>query len=158
MEEWLRENCTNPSSGILAGPCVAVLVWLAGSASAQVLKPDDPVDASLGKDVYTEHCASCHGENLEGQENWKSPGPDGLLPAPPHDETGHTWHHSEKLLFNLTKFGLAEVAGLKDHKTNMPVYKDVLSDADIIAVLSYIKSRWPKDLQDRHTEMSAHDQ
>ena len=147
----------NSSFRFVAGPGVAALLWFTGSTGAQVLKPDDPATTALGKQVYGEHCASCHGENLEGQENWKSPGPDGLLPAPPHDETGHTWHHSEKLLFNLTKFGLAKVAGLKDHKTNMPVYEDILSDHEIIAVLSYIKSRWPKDLQRRHTEMSAHD-
>ena len=136
---------------------MAATVCLSTSTVAQVLKPDDPATVSLGEQVYAEHCASCHGENLEGQENWRTPDDEGLLPAPPHDETGHTWHHSEKLLFNLTKYGLAKVAGLADHQTNMPVYEDVLTDEEIIAVLSFIKSSWPRDLQRRHTEMSAHD-
>ena len=136
---------------------VVALMWFSSLTNAQVLKPDDAATVSLGRTVYMTNCSQCHGKNLEGEKNWRSPGENGLLPAPPHDETGHTWHHSEKLLFNLTKYGVAKVAGLKDHKTNMPVYEDILNDNEIIAVLSFIKSRWPKDLQRRHTEMSAHD-
>ena len=45
-----------------------------------------------GFNNYQEYCASCHGVNLEGQANWRSRNQDGTLPAPPHDETGHTWH------------------------------------------------------------------
>jgi Cytochrome c, mono- and diheme variants len=44
----------------------------------------------LGKSVYVENCASCHGLALEGQANWRQSERDGYLPAPPHDETGHT--------------------------------------------------------------------
>ena len=43
-----------------------------------------------GKQIYVQNCASCHGVNLEGQKNWQSRLPDGLMPAPPHDNTGHT--------------------------------------------------------------------
>ena len=136
---------------------MAAALCFSSSTVAQVLEPNDRETVSVGKQVYAEHCAQCHGENLEGQDNWRTPDEDGLLPAPPHDETGHTWHHSEKLLFELTKYGLGKVADLEDHKTNMPVYEDVLTDKEIIAVRSFIKSRWPEDLQRRHTEMSAHD-
>jgi len=135
----------------------AFLIFSSSLTQAGLLKPGDPDVIAHGKQVYAENCASCHGADLEGEPNWRSPDKDGLLPAPPHDETGHTWHHSERLLFDLTKFGLAETAGLKDHKTRMPVYRDVLNDDDIIAALSYIKSRWPAELQRRHTEMSAQD-
>ena len=77
-----------------------------------------------------------------------------MLPAPPHDETGHTWHHTDEVLFELTKYGLAKMSGLTDHKTNMPTYEGVLSDEEIIAVLSFIKSRWPEDVRNRHDEMN----
>ena len=28
-----------------------------------------------------------------------------MLPAPPHNETGHTWHHPDEMLFAITKYG-----------------------------------------------------
>ena len=64
--------------------------------------------------------------------------PDGLMPAPPHDETGHTWHHSDKFLFMITKYFIEDIIGQK-YLNNMPAYKDISSDEEIISVLSYIK-------------------
>ncbi len=40
-----------------------------------------------------------------------------------------------------------------DYAPNMPVYEDTLTDDEIIAVLSYIKSTWPQDMRDRHDAM-----
>lgn len=126
----------------------AVLLWPSEKRSI-VLAPDNASVVARGKDIYAAQCASCHGVNLEGQENWRQRQPDGLLPAPPHDEAGHTWHHPDAVLFNLTKRGPAVVAG-GGYRSAMPPYENVLSDDEIIAVLSYIKSRWPKPVRDRH--------
>jgi len=121
-----------------------------------LLKPQDPGVLALGKTLYADNCASCHGVELEGQvADWRSPGPDGLMPAPPHDETGHTWHHSDEILFEITKFGIVAAAKLKNYESAMPIYEDLLSDAEIIAVLSYLKSRWPDEIRKRHDEMNA---
>ncbi len=106
-----------------------------------------------GKQIYSKNCASCHGINLEGQKNWMSRLPDGLMPAPPHDETGHTWHHSDRFLFMVTKYGIEEFIGEK-YLNNMPVYKDILSDEEIIAVLSYIKSTWPSKIKKIHDQIN----
>ena len=65
----------------------------------------DPEMVALGAGVYAEHCASCHGERLEGEPNWRQRKADGTLPAPPHDATGHTWHHSDDFLFRFTRDG-----------------------------------------------------
>lgn len=73
-----------------------------------------------------------------------------MLPAPPHDPSGHTWHHADADLFALTKYGIAAVIGQADYQSAMPAYEAILSDEDIIAVLSFIKSTWPKDIQKRH--------
>ena len=105
----------------------------------------------LGSVLYDEQCASCHGQNLEGQPNWHKRDQDGYLPAPPHDETGHTWHHTDEYLFEMTKYGIQALAG-EGYKTRMPVYKDILSDSEIIAVLSFIKSRWPAEVIQIHNE------
>ena len=130
---------------------------LFGSVSAEtdrvVLRDTDPAIVALGAGVYEANCAACHGADLEGQANWRSPGEDGRLPAPPHDETGHTWHHDGDTLFRLTKYGVGALINDPDYGSNMPIYEDVLSDEEIIAVLSFIKSTWPEEIRARHTEM-----
>ena len=118
-----------------------------------VLRDNDPAIVALGANVYEANCASCHGAYLEGQANWRSPGEDGRLPAPPHDGTGHTWHHDGDTLFQLTKYGVSSLINDPNLASNMPIYDRVLSDEEIIAVLSYIKSTWPEEIRARHTEM-----
>lgn len=133
------------------------IIWLLPSRTETVgiLLPDNIEYISHGKRIYQESCASCHGVNLEGQvPDWRSPGADGMMPAPPHDETGHTWHHPDQVLFNITKLGVVKAANLKNYESAMPAYKDVLSDKEIIAVLSYIKSTWSEETQARHDEMN----
>jgi mono/diheme cytochrome c family protein len=125
-----------------------------GGKSSGHLRPDDVRLVARGEAVYVTHCASCHGRNLEGQPEWQSQDKEGFLPAPPHDESGHTWHHPDTLLFKITKLGVAEAANLKNYKTRMPAFGEILSDADILAALSYIKSRWPEDMRRRHDELN----
>jgi mono/diheme cytochrome c family protein len=100
-----------------------------------------------GKQVYKQSCQSCHGDNLQGQNNWRKRKPDGKLPAPPHDETGHTWHHADTLLFGIIKFGLVPPYAPANYKNDMPSYGSVLDDNDIHAVIAFIKSRWPEETQ-----------
>jgi len=98
-----------------------------------------------GELVYQRFCSLCHGARLEGQKNWRTRKPDGKLPAPPHDETGHTWHHPDELLFGITKQGMVPPYAPPDYKSDMPAWGDTLSDDDIWAVIAYIKSRWPEE-------------
>ena len=132
---------------------LGMFLWLPGSEKSRSLQPDDRNVVALGETVYRSHCAECHGQNLEGQPNWRSRDAEGYLPAPPHDVSGHTWHHADTLLFNITKLGTASIVG-PDYKTRMLAYADVLTDEEIIAVLSYIKSRWPKQIRRRHDRMN----
>lgn len=119
------------------------------------LDPTDTALVALGANIYATHCAACHGANLEGEPDWRIRRPDGRLPAPPHDETGHTWHHPDEVLFNLTKHGLPKEIGGRPYVSNMPAFEGILSDREIIAVLSYIKSRWPAEVVERHDEINA---
>lgn len=107
--------------------------------------PNNHKQVQRGQKVYMRFCSLCHGRNLEGQPNWRVRKSDGKLPAPPHDETGHTWHHSDIVLFEITKFGLIPPHAPEGYKSDMPAWKDTLSDSDIWAVLSFIKSRWPEE-------------
>ena len=96
----------------------------------------------LGQDLYAANCAACHGTNLEGQPDWKDRGPDGRMPAPPHDASGHTWHHSDQDLLLIIREGLAAV--VPGYQSDMPAFGELLSEAETEAVLAYIKSTWPE--------------
>lgn len=118
-----------------------------------ILMPNDASLVSLGQKIYLQNCASCHGVKLEGQKNWQTRDDEGYLLAPPHDETGHTWHHNDEYLFLMTKYGIEKIIG-KKYPNNMPAYEDILSDKEIIAVLSFIKSSWPKKIQEIHNNIN----
>lgn len=118
----------------------------------------DPADQNLvsaGKVVYSEHCASCHGIELQGQPEWRTRLPNGRLPAPPHDETGHTWHHPDTVLIDIVKNGLVPGRTAPEaYLSDMPAYGNILSDEQVVAVLAYIKSRWPEDALEAQREVT----
>ena len=114
----------------------------------------DPRQVALGAAVYRQHCASCHGANLEGQPDWRTRKPDGKLPAPPHDATGHTWHHSDAQLFRITRHGLKPPLAPEGYRSDMPAFDDTLSDEQIWAALAYIKNRWPADIRARQEALN----
>ena len=122
-------------------------------AGSIALRTDDPQVLAQGKAVYDARCAACHGAHLEGQPNWRERDQAGLLPAPPHDASGHTWHHPDQVLFDIVKYGVARAAHLKDYQTAMPTFEGVLSDADIMAVLSWIKAQWPREIAKQQQEV-----
>ena len=93
-------------------------------------------DIARGSVIYSQNCASCHGAEMEGVANWKKTLSDGTLPPPPHDSSGHTWHHSDTLLLELIAEG-----GLPENG-NMPAFGKTLSDDEIRATLTFIKSSW----------------
>lgn len=127
-----------------------VLVWLQSFNAIAVethgkADPTNIKQVERGKKIYARFCSLCHGRKLEGQPNWHEPKEDGKMPAPPHDKTGHTWHHADIVLFNITKFGLVPPYAPEGYQSDMPGWKDTLSDDDIWAVLAFIKSRWPEE-------------
>jgi mono/diheme cytochrome c family protein len=139
---------------------VAAAAAAGGAAAVLTAGPDaqppviDVADRALvaeGRTVYAAHCASCHGASLEGQPDWRTRGPDGLMPAPPHDVAGHTWHHPPEQLFGMVKHGLGPYAP-PGYASAMPAYASVLSDREIRAVLSYIASSWPEEVHRHRAE------
>lgn len=145
---------------VLGGALIFVVAaawwWMEQAGRDDVAVQIDPNDAELvaiGERIYAQQCASCHGVGLEGQADWRQRKADGRMPAPPHDATGHTWHHDDATLFTVTKFGLQAVAG-PDYESDMPAYSEVLSDREILAVLAYIKSTWPAEVRDRQAAIS----
>jgi mono/diheme cytochrome c family protein len=135
---------------------LAAGAWLwpdrAGGA-AGFLPHTDARATALGARLYADHCAACHGAALEGAADWQVRGPDGRLPAPPHDASGHTWHHPDEQLFYMTKHGVAALVG-GGYESDMPGFEGVLTDDEIVAVLAFIKSTWPDEVRRWHDELN----
>lgn len=111
-------------------------------------------DLARGERLYAEACASCHGANLEGQPGWRFRGPDGRLPAPPHDETGHTWHHPDRVLLDIIRRGTAAVVG-QGYESNMPGFANIYSEDEIRDILEWIKTRWPERERAHQAQITA---
>lgn len=136
---------------ILGGCIAAVLLIAIPSKRPPIIDHTNARIVDVGKRIYSAECASCHGANLEGQPNWRARLPNGKLPAPPHDVSGHTWHHPDSVLFKITKAG--PDAYPQGHATDMPAFASKLSDEEIASVLAYIKSTWPPDIRRRQSSL-----
>jgi mono/diheme cytochrome c family protein len=142
---------------------VGVVIIGAAAVLYSTIRPSgpafiDPADQSLviqGKAIYANNCAACHGEALQGQPNWRERMSNGRLPAPPHDKSGHTWHHPDAMLVDMVKNGLVPgKTAPPGYVSDMPAYRDILSDQEIIAVLAYIKSTWPPKVLEAQKEVT----
>jgi len=152
--------------GSAAAAALAAMIGAAGWIAAAQQTPDaesltflgEPVTAAqlaLGQQVYAANCASCHGAELEGQPEWRRRNENGRMPAPPHDATGHTWHHADRAIFNITKLGVGAI--VPGYESDMPAFEDVLSDDEIVAILAFIKSTWPERERGFQAEVTAND-
>ena len=104
----------------------------------------DAAQVARGREIYQQNCAACHGAKAQGAPNWATPGPDGLYPPPPHDDTGHTWHHSDRVLYEVIRDGMNDPLR-PDSPLRMPAWGGKLSDAEIRAVIEYFKSLWSEE-------------
>lgn len=134
-------------------------VLLAACADSQPYSanPGDATQVALGKTVYEQHCGKCHGANLEGQPNWRKRNADGKLPAPPHDDSGHTWHHPDQMLVDIIKQGMVPPFAPEGYQSDMAAWQGKLSDEEIWATLAYIKSRWSEESRRVQREINEKD-
>lgn len=157
-----RERSQTPypggEGGVLEG--LPDIVAVAETAIPTVLPPPTlaPDAVVVGQQVYIQHCARCHGDDLEGQANWKEQNEDGSFRAPPHDANGHTWHHNDRLLIEAIEQGGARLPTNIGGTSNMPAFANVLTDEEITAVLSYIKSTWLDDIRVIQWEQTVREQ
>jgi mono/diheme cytochrome c family protein len=134
-------------------PIVFALTLGTPAGAAGLFPYEDAARVANGSALYQEYCAACHGVDLEGQPDWKTPDADGYLPAPPHDETGHTWHHPDSLLVQIVTEGTEALIG-GNYRSNMAGFGDVLSEDDILDVMAFIKSTWPDDVIEIHNDIN----
>ncbi|MDH3231089.1 MAG: c-type cytochrome [Alphaproteobacteria bacterium] len=154
--------------GFLAAGFVALalaalaLWWYAGAgeepaAAAVRIDSGDAELVALGGAVYAAHCAACHGAGREGEPDWRERKKDGTLPAPPHDETGHTWHHPDGMLFTITRSGGQAVAPA-GYVSAMPGFAGILTDREISASIAFIESHWPLEIRRRQEQITRRSQ
>lgn len=100
--------------------------------------------ASQGESIFRANCAVCHGAQGQGQPNWRIRNPNGTLPPPPLNGDGHTWHHSDGLLYQIVSQGGAifQSPAQPKFKSGMPAFGQQLSHQEVIAALNYIKTLW----------------
>ena len=134
---------------LLLGALLSVIIQ-PGLVAAEA----SPEELALGQELYAVHCAACHGADLEGEPNWRRFNEDGTLPAPPHDDTGHTWHHPDSVLFRIVKDGGQSVAS-GSFISAMPAFGESMSDDEIWAVLDFIKSRWSERSRTHQEKVTA---
>jgi mono/diheme cytochrome c family protein len=136
---------------IVAGlAAIAVALRLADTAppaaASHLADAGDGVAVAEGNHLYHRHCASCHGRYLQGQPLWQLIDKNAGRRAPAHDASGHTWQHADEAIFRMTKYGTADPAA-PDAESAMPAFKDQLSDREILAVIAFLKARWPLGLR-----------
>ena len=112
--------------------------------AAVLLSACQQSELERGQSVFQENCAVCHGENGEGQPDWHIPLSSGVLPAPPLNGDGHTWHHGDGTLYRTVSLGgsIFESPDVPKFRSGMPPFGKKLTPEEIVAVINYAKSLW----------------
>jgi mono/diheme cytochrome c family protein len=129
-----------------------------GAAQIQILAtPFDQSDITQGQAIYTQYCAACHGIDGQGQfpEAPLEPDSTGRIGAPPHNETGHSWHHSDVLLIRyVTEGGFSDPARFYI----MPPFGAILTEEQILQVIAYIKTLWTDEQRASQRQLTEEEQ
>lgn len=146
-----RRNHSVPRNGpscLGRARLLSTAVWIGfgavvgACAQGEQAPPLDPEMVALGRKVYAETCASCHGSEGEGAPDWQVRNELGELPPPPHDGEGHTWMHSDSVLYHTVREGRADDIFSVTGRLTMPAFEDVLTPREIRAVITYLKTMW----------------
>jgi S-disulfanyl-L-cysteine oxidoreductase SoxD len=152
MRSFRNVSATAPSRlrAGFAALAASLAAPFAASASPppalHVANADDLAAVAAGKPIYMRSCASCHGRKLQGQPLWELDDQYSHRRAPAHDETGHTWQHSDEEIFQEIKFGRFSTTP-PGTVSYMPAFGDALSEPAILEVMAFIKARWPLGLR-----------
>lgn len=145
-----------PRSILLMVPLLVAGAAIGVAAQAPAPPAPDPAVVEQGMAVYAQQCSSCHGANGEGGVNWREPNPAGELQPPPHDDTGHTWRHSDGALFRMVMEGWRDPFNRTERLT-MPAFEGVLAGAEVQAVIAFLKTLWTPEQRLSQFDLSRTD-
>jgi len=125
------------------------------AVAAATASAGDAQRMDAGRRIYAAQCAACHGARGEGQPAWDRPDAAGELPAPPHDRQGHTWKHSDAMLYRIVKNGWRDPFN-KTQRLTMPGFGRALSPGEMRDVIEYLKTMWTPEQKAFQKEESRH--
>ncbi len=117
--------------------CTVLLVLTGCAADEQA----DEAEVARGGELYDRHCAACHGGATGGQIS--------DIP-PPHNAEGHTWHHADCDLVDMTLHGMPPREGFPA----MPAFENELTEDEVEAILAHIKTWWEPDQREHQAEVT----
>ena len=104
----------------------------------------------LGRQVFAENCAVCHGAEAQGTGgDWRERLDDGSFPPPPLNGSAHAWHHPQEILLRVIDYGGAAMGG------KMPEFIDVLEQEEKLAAIAYFQSFWSDDIYQQWMQMGG---
>jgi ubiquinol-cytochrome c reductase cytochrome b subunit len=131
-----KEQAEAGEGGAAASAAVATNTLGAGTsagASSTVATTGGSGGSAHGAQVFTQNCASCHQANGQGQA--------GVFPALAGNKD--VTAADPKMIEHTLNYGLAgKVIDGKSYAAQMPAWKGQLSNDDIAAVITYIRSSW----------------
>lgn len=121
-----------------------ILVLTSCSGAAEQSADDPPPLVQQGEELYEANCTSCHGGDSGGV----------ISDRPPrHNANGHTWHHPDCLLTDITMRGAA-AWGADPSSSDMPAFEGELSEMEVEAILAYIKTWWTDEQRTFQAEIT----
>lgn len=143
----------------------SLLLWMTAAllslaapvyAAKPASKPADQQEINMGRRIYQQYCAACHGAKGEGKPGWQERDAQGELPPPPHDPEGHTWKHGDGMLYRIIRDGWRDPFNKTERQT-MPPYGQILAPGEIRAVVNYLKTLWtPEQRRIQREESRRH--
>lgn len=104
----------------------------------------------LGREVFTQNCAVCHGAQAQGiYGDWREKLDDGSFPPPPLNGSAHAWHHPQEILLRVIDYGGEAMGG------KMPAFIDVLEQDEKLAAIAYFQSFWDDEIYQQWKQMGG---
>ena len=119
------------------------------AATATDADAERPAQVALGRGLYRQQCSYCHGSDREGHEDWRPDTPVASGLGPPLDERSPAVERSDRQIFERVKFG-GQPFLPPPARSQMPAFEFNLTDAQIWALVAYLKNRWPEEALARH--------
>lgn len=120
---------------------IALALGVAALWGCSTDEPSDGDAVERGAELYERHCAACHGGATGGA----------IDDIPPrHNAAGHTWHHPDCDLVDITLRGLPPREGYPE----MPGFAGELSEEDAYAILAHIRTWWEPEQREHQATVT----